>query len=49
MNAQNIYDAFVEIQRLRELIDKYHKEIKRKDILIENLRKEIQNLYEQRK
>lgn len=49
MDAKNIYDAFREVERLRELVDKYHKELKRKDVLIENLRKEIQKVYEQRK
>lgn len=46
MNAKNIYDAFVEIERLRKLIDMYHKELKRKDTIIENLRKELLKQYE---
>lgn len=38
MDAKNIYDAFVEIERLHTLIDKYHQELKTKKVLIENLR-----------
>lgn len=37
-NAQNIYDAFREVERLRELVDKYHKELKRKDQIIMELK-----------
>lgn len=44
MNAKNIYDAFVEIERLKKLVERYHKELKRKDTLIEALRKEIDKL-----
>lgn len=46
MDAKNIYDAFVEVERLKQLIEKYHKELKRKDIIIENLRKELLKQYE---
>lgn len=28
MEARNIYDAFLECERLRELVDKYAKELK---------------------
>ena len=38
MDAKNIYDAFVEIERLKKLVERYHKELKRKDLIITELK-----------
>lgn len=51
MDARNIHDVFLENQRLKELCEKYSKEIRRKDdiiktyknFIIEELKKEIGN------
>ena len=51
MDARNIHDVFLENQHLKELCEKYSKEIRRKDdiiktyknFIIEELKKEIGN------